>query len=120
MKSNELKFLASLAKKRLTSKNYEEVSVQSKSKASNYFIQNALALRKVKFETNYVTISTAEDDEFVSKVKTILSEDCYNPLGRLCDKSYFDTLDKFQKEFYILSLSEKYNKVKNDLKLRIS
>lgn len=115
MKSNELKFLANLAKQRLMNKNYNETPVKTKNKASSYFIQNALALKKLKAETNYITIKDQEDIEFIDKVRKLLDEDCYNPLGRLCDKEYFNSLDEFQKEFYILSLSEKYNKVRNQL-----
>jgi len=115
MRSNELKFLANLAKQRLMNKNYTEKPIASKNKASSYFIQNALALKKLKAETNYVTIKEQEDIEFIGKVRSLLEEDCYNPLGRLCDKEYFKTLDEFQKEFYILNLSEKYNKVRNEL-----
>ena len=115
MRSNELKFLANLAKQRLMNKNYNEKVVTSKNKASSYFIQNALALKKLKAETNYVTIKDQEDIEFITKVRDLIDEDCYNPLGRLCDNEYFNTLDDFQKEFYILNLSEKYNKVRNEL-----
>jgi len=116
MKSNELKFLANLAKQRLMNKNYNEKPTVSRNKASNYFIQNALALKKLKAETNYVTINEQEDLEFVGKVRQLLDEeDCYNPLGRLCDREYFNSLDSFQKEFYIFNLSEKYNKVRNEL-----
>lgn len=115
MKSNELKFLANLAKQRLMNKNYNEPKPVSRNKASNYFIQNALALKKLKAETNYVTIKDQEDLEFIGKVRELLEEDCYNPLGRLCDNDYFRSLDSFQKEFYILNLSEKYNKVRNEL-----
>lgn len=115
MKNNELKFLANLAKQRLMNKNYNEVPIKSKNKASSYFIQNALALKKLKAETNYITIKDQEDIEFIEKVRQVLDEDCYNPLGKLCDKAYFETLNEFEKEFYILNLSEKYNKVKNEL-----
>ena len=114
MRNNELKFLANLAKQRLINKNYNERPA-SRSRASNYFIQNAMALKRIKAETSYVTIKEQEDIEFIQKVRDLLNEDCYNPLGRLCDNDYFQSLDRFQKEFYILELSEKYNKVKNDL-----
>ena len=115
MRNNELKFLANLAKQRLMNKDYTAPIVNKRNRASNYFIQNAMALKKLKAETNYVTIKDQEDIEFIEKVRSILSEDCYNPLGRLCDREYFNTLDAIQKEFYILKLSEKYNKVKNEL-----
>lgn len=115
MKNNELKFLANLAKQRLMNKDYTEVKTQSRNKASNYFIQNARALKKLKAETSYVRINTDEDIEFIENVKKLLETDCYNPLGKLCDKGYFDTLDASQKEFYILTLSEKYIKVKEEV-----
>lgn len=115
MKNTQLKFLASLAKQRLMNQNYNEVAKQSRNKASSYFIQNAKALQKLKAETNYVTINNEEDVEFVESVKKLLLEDCYNPLGRLSDNNYFQTLNNEQKEFYILNLSEKYNKVKDEV-----
>ena len=115
MRNTELKFLANLAKQRLMNKDYTEKPVINRNRGSNYFIQNALALKKIKAETNYVTINRSEDVEFVEKVRALLDEDCYNPLGKLCDNEYFKSLDNFQKEFYILNLSEKYNKVRNQL-----
>lgn len=115
MKNNDLKFLANLAKQRLISKDYTEVKVQNRNKASSYFIENAKALKKLKAETNYVKIKNEEDLEFVENVKKLLENDCYNPLGVLCDKGYFDSLDAGQKEFYILNLSEKYIRVKEEV-----
>lgn len=115
MKSNELKFLANLAKQRLINKNYTVEAESKRNKASSYFIQNARALKKLKAETSYVTIKNEEDSEFVESVKRLLEEDCYNPLGKLCDNNYFQSLDERQKEFYILNLSDKYNRVKNEL-----
>lgn len=115
MKNTQLKFLANLAKQRLMNQDYGTVQKQNRNKASSYFIQNAKALQRLKAETNYVTIKNEEDIEFVESVKKLLMEDCYNPLGRLSDNNYFQTLDEGQKEFYILTLSEKYNKVKNEV-----
>ena len=115
MKNNDLKFLANLAKQRLISKDYAEVKNQNRNKASSYFIKNAKALKKLKAETNYVKIKDEEDVQFVESVKRLIECDCYNPLGVLCDKSYFDTLDERQKQFYILKLSEKYTKVREEV-----
>lgn len=115
MKNNELKFLANLAKQRLMHKDYKQEIVNKKSKASNYFIQNAKALKKLKAETEYVTIKNEVENDFIEMVKELIAEDCYNPLGRLCDNNYFNSLDDRQKEFYILNLSDKYNRVKNEL-----
>ena len=115
MKNNELKFLANLAKQRLMNKDYKESKPYNNSKISSYFIQNAKALKRLKAETNYVIIKNKEDEVFINKVKEILDNECYNPLGQLCDMDYFMTLDKFEKEFYILNLSEKYTRVKDQL-----
>ena len=112
MKNSDLKFLANLAKQRLRNKNYEEERKTKRSTVSSYFLQNA---RRLKAETNYVTIQNKDDEEFINKVRDLIDGDCYNPLGVLCDKSYFSTLNQFEKEFYILNLSEKYNRVKNEL-----
>ena len=92
-----------------------EVKEKNRNKASNYFIQNARALKKLKAETNYVTIRKEEDVEFVESVKKLLEIDCYNPLGVLCDQVYFNSLNEREKEFYILNLSEKYRKVKEEV-----
>ncbi len=115
MRNNELKFLANLAKQRLMQKDYTLTKEQMRNKASSYFIQNAKALRRLKAETSYVTISEALDIGFVEKVRELIDSDCYNPLGVLCDKSYFDTLTTSEKEFYILNLSDKYNRVRDKL-----
>ncbi len=115
MKNNELKFLANLAKQRLMQKDYSMVKEKSRNSASSYFLQNARALKKLKAETNYITIENKIDVAFEKEVKKLLDEDCYNPLGVLCDKSYFNSLNEIEKEFYILNLSEKYNEVKERL-----
>ena len=115
MKNNELKFLANLAKQRLMNKDYSLEVKNNRNKASSYFIQNARALKRLKAETSYVKINTKEDIEFVENVKRLLERDCYNPLGELCDKKYFETLNAYEKQFYILNLSEKYNRVKDEL-----
>lgn len=115
MKNNELKFLANLAKQRLMQKDYSKVKEKSKNSASSYFLQNARALKKLKAETNYVTIENKIDVAFVEAVKRLVENDCYNPLGVLCDQSYFNSLNETEKEFYILNLSEKYNEVKDRL-----
>ena len=71
MKNNQLKFLANLAKQRLKNQNYSDTPVITKNRVSNYFIQNALALRKLKAETSFVTIKDKEDIEFIEKVNKL-------------------------------------------------
>lgn len=115
MKSTELKFLANLAKQRLINKDYEKPQIQNKNKASSYFIENARALKRLKADKSFVTITDSIEEDFVDRVRKLLEEDCYNPLGELSDKAYFNALTPSQKEFYILRLSEKYNRVKDSL-----
>ena len=115
MGNNELKFLANLAKQRLMQKDYSTVKEKTKNRASNYFLQNARALKRLQAVTNYVVINDTIDVGFVESVRQLLAEDCYNPLGVLCDREYFKTLSSSEKEFYILNLSEKYNRVKDKL-----
>ena len=45
MRNNELKFLANLAKQRLLNKDYTAMPIV-KSRASNYFLKNAMALKR--------------------------------------------------------------------------
>lgn len=115
MRNNELKFLANLAKQRLMQQDYSTAKEKAKNRASNYFLQNARALKKLKAETSYVVLNDAIDVGFVESVRRLIEEDCYNPLGVLCDREYFQTLSSSEKEFYILNLSEKYNRVKDRL-----
>ena len=119
-KNNELKMLANLAKHRLLSADYQTVKSaddnKSKSRsASSYFIKNAQAMRRLKADTQYVTIRDNTDEDFVKIVVSMLSSDmCVtNPIGRLVDREYFSTLGEIEKQSYILRLSDKYAKVKS-------
>ena len=122
MKSNsELRNLANLAKQRMKMGKYNNPPTEQKqgghrSKASSYFICNARALRKVGKKAEFVVINQNEDKELVSKVYSILSEPeiVYNPIGRLVDKKLFSTMSEYEKELYILTLADKFNKIKDD------
>ncbi len=121
MRSNsELRNLANLAKQRMKMGNYDAINVGKggafKNKASSYFICNARALRKVGQKAEIITITDAEDKDFVSKVHSILSEQgvVCNPIGRLVDKKLFSTMSEYERELYILTLSDKFNKIKDD------
>lgn len=118
--SNQLKSLANAAKQRLKCGNYSSEVIRnaerSKAKASDYFYQNALALKREKFIAKFVTITNEIDETLAKKIYTMLSTNdlLCNPLGRLVDKSYFNTLNDFEKQYYILSLSEKFNRIKDE------
>ncbi len=119
-KTNELKSLASMAKQRLKNGNYSlEVKKnveKNRAKASDYFYQNALSLKREHFIAEFVKITDKYDDEFIKKVYSLLesNELLCNSIGRLVDKKYFSTLNDFEKQHYILSLSEKFNRIKEE------
>ena len=122
-KNNELKMLANLAKHRLLKADYVSTKDDykpTKTYASSYFIKNAQAMRKLKAETEYVTITNNNDDDFVKSVVSMISSGTneYNPLGKLSDNDYFNKLGDVEKQFYILMLSDKYNRVKNMIESR--
>ena len=83
-KKNQLKILASLAKKRLIEKNYKSEDNKStflSQKVSAYFLENAKAMKKITAKIEYVSISNEENKEFVKKVVAILnSGNVTNPL----------------------------------------
>ena len=127
MENNNLKNLANLAKQRLKQGNYTKEmakSVISKTRASSYFYKNAMAIRRKGLKAEFITIDLS-DDKFERKVINMLSnnEMLYNPIGKLVDKSYYNSLDEFEKQHYILTLCDKYNQAREkffDLNEKIS
>ncbi len=119
-RNNELKNLALMAKQRLKSGNYSLENVKTleknKAKASEYFYQNALAIKREKFIAEFVTITNEYDEALIKKVYKMLesNELLCNSIGQLVDKKYFNTLNEFEKQHYILCLSEKFNRIKED------
>ena len=116
MEKNNLKSLANMAKQRLKNGSYTKEmakTVISKTKASAYFYKNAMSIRKKGLKAEFVTIDL-KDDKFEKRVFNLLdnSDLLCNPIGKLVDKSYYNTLDEYEKQHYILSLCDKYNRVK--------
>ena len=117
MEKNNLKSLANMAKQRLKNGSYTKdmaKSVMNKTKASAYFYRNAIALRKKGLKAEFVTIDL-KDEKFERKVFTLLtnSDLLCNPIAKLMDKDYYNTLNDYEQQNYILSLCEKYNKAKD-------
>ncbi len=115
MSSSELKSLALLAKQRLRDSNYQ--NNQNKNAYSNrnsYFIKNVSAMKKLSGRCEFVTITDVEDLQFLKKVYSILNsnEDVYNPIGRLVDKDYFDTLNETERQTYVFKIADRYNLAK--------
>mgnify|MGYP004515483559 FL=1 len=115
---NNIKRLANMAKQRMLNRNYgSAINKNNKIHASDYYYKNAMSLRKSKAEAEFVTIDIS-DEKFESKVIGLLeNNDLLNPIGKLVDKSYFNTLNDFEKQHYILSLCDKFNKVKEKFDL---
>lgn len=116
--SNNLKSMASIAKERLkrgTYSNAERIKAKNEMNVNSYFVKNFNALKKLNSKAEFKTITNEIDDAFVGKVYSILSsaEDVYNPIGRLMDHTLFSNLSDIEKQFYILSLSDKFNKIKD-------
>ena len=113
-RNNALKQLANLSKQRFLNKNYSE-GLNDKfitNKASAYFIENAKAMKKLTAKTEFISISVADEPEFIRQVVEILKENELAGLGSLTDKNYYKTLNDDEKQLYMLRLSEKYNRVK--------
>ena len=117
-RNNQLKMLANLAKQRLLNKEYQTPEPKSifNKNASSYFLKNAKALKKLTAQTEFVIINEKEDEKFIKKVHSILesSECTFNVLSKLIDKDYYKSLNEIEKQQYMLNISDKYNKVKDE------
>ena len=116
-RNNQLRMLANLARERMLNGGYDDPAVitnYSSKKVSSYFIKNAQAMKRMSAKMEFITIKNEEDVQFINRVVGLLknNNDVYNPLGVLADKKYMSTLNETEKQFYILKLSDKYNKIK--------
>lgn len=114
MASNELKNLALIAKQRLKNANYNNKSKITYNNKNSYFIKNVTAMKKLSGNCEFVTITDVEDLQFLKKVYSMLSnsEEIYNPIGRLIDKDYYNTLNDVEKQIYVLKIADKYTLAK--------
>lgn len=117
MEKNNLKSLANMAKQRLRNGSYTKdmaKTILNKTRASAYFYKNAIALRKKGLKAEFVTIDL-NDEKFERKVFTMLnnSELLCNPIGKLMDRDYYNTLNDYEQQNYLFSLCERYNRVKD-------
>lgn len=117
--SSELKCLASQAKKRLrnaaesSSGKYTRINHIDK---STYFYKNMAMLHRKVGDVEFVLIDDKEDEAFVRKVeKLVLEDNLLSPMSKLVDQTYFDGLSSTDKEFYLLKLIDRYNKVREDV-----
>lgn len=119
MESN-LKSLASLAKQRLKNGKYTHEVVRdaqkSKAKASDYFYQNMLSLKKKNYTAEFVKMDTSEEVKLARKIHNLLdnNDSPFNPIGMLLDKDYYVGLSECEKQYYVLKLCDTYNKVRDE------
>ena len=117
--NNDLKNMATLAKERLKRglyTNAEKAKAKNAMNINSYFVKNLNSFKKLTGNAEFVIINEEVDPKFVNKVQAILnsSEEVFNPIGRLVDKQIYNGLTDIQKQFYVLSIVDKYNKIKSE------
>ena len=115
---SNLKSMASLAKERLKRglySNAEKAKAKSAMAINSYFVKNFNSIKKLNSKVEFISISNEIDDKFVCKVYDILksNREIYNPIGLLVDNDVYSKLNDVEKQFYVLNIVDKYNKIKN-------
>lgn len=115
-KMSEFKKLATLAKQRMKEGKYSDKRVLNRNPYNSYYYKNMSSIRKLNAELNFVVIKEEENDNFNKKVFELLrkDEDILTPIGKLCDKEKYAKMNDFEKQNYILRLSEKYIKAREE------
>ena len=106
MHSSALKLLAQKAKKRLSTAG-QNISEKNTEKSTLAYLS----------PSSYAVVASKqriEEDPLYDKVKKLLEKgDIINPLGELTDDAVFNSLSKEDKERYIMSISKRYNELKD-------
>lgn len=113
-KMSEFKKLANLAKQRMKEGNYTEKRGLKNNFYNSYYYKNMSSFKKLNAELNFVLINENESETFNKKVFDMLrkNEDILSPIGKLCDNEVYSKLNDYEKQNYILRLSERYIKAR--------
>lgn len=113
-----IKQLAMQARNRLKNANYGTKEENLKLKKQLDRNNNLKLLKAEQFNKSEVTIKiindTVDEENFKRKVFDLLenNQDITNPLAKLVDEKQFSAFTETQQEKYILELSDKYLKVR--------
>lgn len=116
--NGELKNLARLAKARLKSGYWidrkEKLKVCLEASGGNVLVADEVkqyfsVAKKVK--KNFTETEEREKELYPIVCDIIESNDGLNPLGRLIDRNYYESLDFAEKQRYVLELSDIYKKL---------
>mgnify|MGYP006960905984 CR=1 FL=1 len=100
-KKSNLKILAADAKMRLINGYYKNAG----SKTYHDIVRSS-------FSDNE---SREEEKLFYEKVKQLIEEDAINPIAQLADQECLNSLSYSARQRYLLQISEKYNRVKEEI-----
>lgn len=112
MEQKTFKSLARQAKQRVKNgfwQSCQEDVLSKMERAKEQGLNESAAGRYLKDKVS-LQIAGQKEDEFYLKVKAMLLEDgeVSDAIGRLTDKSYYETLSYEEKQRYTLSIGEKY------------
>ena len=101
MQNNTLKLLAQKAKKRLSTVG----QTISQKQTTAYLSQTSYAI--------VANLQDIKEDPLYEKVKKLMTrDDVFNPIAELTDHKVFSKLSDLDKEKYVITLSKRYNELK--------
>ncbi|MDR3021731.1 MAG: hypothetical protein LBU60_03545 [Clostridiales bacterium] len=111
-KNDELRKLAMSAKLRFKQGFYTCPTEQRES-MSNDSLENTKSISKITFQSFKTRVADSEQEKLYKRVCDLLEhdDDLTDPIGKLIDKEYFETLDARSKQKYIFELSAKFREL---------
>ena len=110
MSKTLIKQLAQNAKSRMKNSSYKQIS---KTKT------NIIVFENTKISENQIEIKnldTTREEDLKNKIIKILEDDfyCLNPIAKLIDQNYYQTLSTEQKQKYLLTIANLYTDIKKE------